>query len=59
MIMINSQGVQGKNGGGMNPAIKRHLELGIKTLQNASRDSEKLERLLKVKKRQKEQAMHT
>jgi len=34
-----------------NPAINRHFELEIKTLQNAPRDADdKLERLLKVKK---------
>jgi hypothetical protein len=47
MITINSS--QGALGG-LNPAIKRHLELQIKTLQNAPRDPDKLERLLKVKK---------
>jgi hypothetical protein len=47
MITVNSQGE------GMNPAIKRHYELQIKTLQNAHRDPDKLERLLKVKQRQK------
>jgi hypothetical protein len=53
-------GNQGGGGGGMNPAIKRHLELEIRTLQNAPRrDANKLERLLKVKERQKEEAMHT
>ena len=52
MITINSQGE------GMNPAIKRHFELEIQTLQNAPRDVNKLERLLKVKRRQKEEAMH-
>jgi hypothetical protein len=41
---------------GMNPAIKKHLELQIKTLQNAPQDPDKLERLLKVKRRQKEEA---
>jgi hypothetical protein len=41
MISISSQGELG----GMNPAMKRHLELEIKTLQNAPRDAEKLERL--------------
>ncbi|MFL6487499.1 MAG: hypothetical protein ACJ71D_12430 [Nitrososphaera sp.] len=41
---------------GMNPAIKRHLELQINTLQNAPRDAGKLERLLKTKRRQKEEA---
>ena len=33
----------------MNPAIKRHFELEIKTLQNAPRDPDKLEQLLKRK----------
>jgi hypothetical protein len=49
MIMMNSQGGEL---GGMNPAIKRHLELEIKTLQNATRDGDKLERLLKAKERE-------
>jgi hypothetical protein len=31
------------------PAMKRHLELEIKTLQNAPRDADKLEHLLQVK----------
>jgi hypothetical protein len=44
--------------GGLNYATKRHLELQIKTLQNAPRDPDKLERLLKAKRRQKEEAMH-
>jgi hypothetical protein len=58
MITINSQG--GGELGGMNPVIRRHLELEIKTLQNAPRDPEKLERLLRLKERQKEEeAMHT
>jgi hypothetical protein len=35
----------------MNPVMKKHLELEIKTLQNAPRDEEKLELLLQVKKR--------
>jgi hypothetical protein len=55
MITINSS--QGALGA-LNPAIKRHLELQIKTLQNAPRDPDKLEQLLKVKKREKEEAMH-
>jgi hypothetical protein len=58
MININSQGGEGKEGRGMNPAIKRHFELEIKTFQNAPRDVDSLERLLKVKERQKEKAMH-
>jgi hypothetical protein len=52
IIMVNSQGE------GMNPAVKKHYELQIKTLQNAPRDVDKLERLLKVKQRQKEEAMY-
>jgi hypothetical protein len=42
----------------MNPAVKRHYELEIKTLQNAPRDADKLEWLLKKKERAKEEAMH-
>ena len=44
--------------GGLSPPQKRHLELEIETLQNAPRDAEKLEKLLKAKQRQKEEAMH-
>lgn len=57
MIMRNSQG----KGGGINPAIKRHLELQIKTLQNAHRrDVNKLRQLLQVKEREKQQeTIHT
>jgi methyl coenzyme M reductase beta subunit len=51
---MNSQGKLG----GMSPPIKRHLELEIKALQNAPRDADKLERLLQVKQRQKEEALH-
>jgi hypothetical protein len=50
MITINSQG-EGELGG-INPVIKKHYELQIKTLRNAPRDADKLERLLKVKQRQ-------
>jgi methyl coenzyme M reductase beta subunit len=53
MIKINSQGQLG----GMNPAVKKHFDLQIKTLQNAPRDADKLERLLKVKEREKKEAM--
>jgi hypothetical protein len=60
MIAVNSQvgGEAKEEGWGINPVMKRHLELEIKTLQNAPRDPDKLERLLKVKQRQKEEAMH-
>ena len=51
MITIKSQGELG----GINPVIKKHYELQIKTLQNAPRDPDKLERLLKAKERQKEE----
>src|SRR5215216_7801440 len=47
-----------KDGWGLNPVMKKHLELEIKTLQNAPRDAAKLRRLLKVKQRQKEEADH-
>ena len=42
----------------MNPAMKKHLELQIKTLQKSPRDLDKLERLLIVRLRQKVNAMH-
>jgi hypothetical protein len=42
----------------MSPPLKRHLEPQIKTLENAPRDADKLRRLLQVKERQKEEAMH-
>jgi hypothetical protein len=54
ILKVNTQGELG----GMNPAVKKHYELQIKTLQNAPRDEEKLEWLLKVKQRHKEEAMH-
>src|ERR687895_2554527 len=59
MITISSsnEGIEG-GWGGMNSAVRRHLELQIKTLQNAPRDPDKLERLLKSKRRQKEEAKH-
>jgi hypothetical protein len=59
MLDVNSQ-VQGeaKDGWGINPLMKRHLELEIKTLQNAPRDAAKLRSLLELKQRQKEEAMH-
>jgi hypothetical protein len=44
---------QGGELGGLNPTIKRHLELQIKTLQNTPRDVDKLERLLKVNERKR------
>jgi hypothetical protein len=57
MLKVNSQG-RLDGGGGISPPMKRHLELEIKTLQNAPRGAEKLERLLQIKQRQKEEADH-
>jgi hypothetical protein len=59
MITMQSQvPEEARQGWGINPVMKRHLELEIKTLQNAPRDADKLRRLLEVKQRQKEEAMH-
>ena len=41
----------------INPVVNKVRELQIKVLQNAPRDAEKLEQLLKAKQRQKEEAM--
>jgi hypothetical protein len=59
MIDMQSQ-VEGqpREGWGINPIMKKHLELEIRTLQNAPRDAAKLRRLLEVKQRQKEETMH-
>jgi hypothetical protein len=37
MITTNNQGGKGRDGGRINPAIKRHLELEIKTLEIVQR----------------------
>jgi hypothetical protein len=60
MLKVDSQeaGEPREEGWGINPVMKRHLELEIKTLQNAPRDADKLRRLLELKQRQKEGAMH-
>jgi hypothetical protein len=59
MIAVNSRlGGEAREGWGINPVMKRHLESEIKTLQNAPRDADKLRKLLEVKQRQKEEAMH-
>jgi hypothetical protein len=59
MLDVNSQ-VQGeaKEGWGINPVMKRHLELEIKTLQNAPRDEGKLRELLKLKEKENEETTH-
>jgi methyl coenzyme M reductase beta subunit len=56
-----SQGIitiMDSQGEGMSPPMKKHLELEIKILENAPRDSDKLRKLLQVKQRQKEEATH-
>jgi methyl coenzyme M reductase beta subunit len=60
MISVQSQvgGAREEDGWGINLVMKRHLELEIKTLQNAPRDADKLRKLLDVKQRQKEEADH-
>jgi hypothetical protein len=52
ITIMNSQGE------GISPPIKKHLELEIKTLENAPRDADKLEWLLQAKQKQKEEAMY-
>jgi hypothetical protein len=42
----------------MNLAVKKHYELQMETLRNAPRDVNKLEWLLKTKRRQEDEAMH-
>jgi hypothetical protein len=43
----------------INPAMKRHFELQIETLQNAPRDEDKLrEELLRLREKENEQATH-
>lgn len=39
------------------PTVNEHFKLQIETLQNAPRDPDKLERLLKIKRRQKEESV--
>ena len=53
ILEINSQGAgeASKERWGINPVMKKHLELEIKTLQNAPRDADKLRRLLELKQR--------
>ena len=59
MIDVQSQVTgESKDGWGLNTVMKKHLELEIKTLQNAPRDADKLKQLLELKQRQKEEADH-
>jgi hypothetical protein len=38
--------------------LNNHFKLKIKTLQNAPRDADKLQRLLRAKERENDEAMH-
>jgi hypothetical protein len=59
MIDVQSKvGGEAKEGWGINPIMKRHLELEIKTLQNAPRDEGKLRELLKLKEKENEETTH-
>jgi hypothetical protein len=42
-------------GEGMNPEVKKHFKLQIKTLQDVPRDSDKLQALLRAKEREQKQ----
>lgn len=46
MLKINNEGELG----GIGPPLKGHLEVEIKTLENAPRQADKLRRLLQIKK---------
>ena len=52
MLTMNSQGELVR----ISSPQKRHLELHIRTLQNAPRNQDKLEQILKAKRRHKEEA---
>ena len=59
MLKVNSQGAgEPREGWGINPVMKRHFESEIKTLKNTPRDADKLRKLLELKQRQKDEAMH-
>jgi len=57
IIAMKSQGEEKQEVEGINPAITRYL-LEIKTLQNAPRDAEKLEGILEIKQKEKEETIH-
>ena len=48
---------EAKDGWGLNIVIKKHLELEIRTLQNAPIEMQ-LRRLLQIKRRQRDEADH-
>jgi F0F1-type ATP synthase delta subunit len=55
MITVNNQVGEARESWGINPVMKRHLELEIKTLQNAPTDEGKLRELLELKEKENEQ----
>jgi hypothetical protein len=55
MVRINNKSQEESEIIKINPAMKRHFELEIETLQNAPRDEDKLRELLKLKEKQNEQ----
>jgi hypothetical protein len=54
MIIVNSQEGEGELVMSPHIHIERYLDLQIMTLENATRNADKLERLLESKRRQKE-----
>ena len=55
MVRVNNKSQEESEIIKINPAMKRHFELEIETLQNAQRDEDKLRELLKLKEKQNEQ----
>lgn len=55
MVRVNNKSQEESEIIKINPAMKRHFELEIETLQNAPRDEDKLRELLKLKEKQNEQ----
>jgi hypothetical protein len=58
MVRVNNKSQEESEITRINPAMKRHLELEIETLQNAPRDEDKLRELLKLKEKENEKATH-
>jgi hypothetical protein len=58
MVRVNNKSQEESEITRINPVMKRHLELEIKTLQNAPRDEDKLRELLKLKEKENEKAIH-
>jgi hypothetical protein len=48
MVRVNNKSQEESEITRINPAMKRHFELEIETLQNAPRDEDKLRELLKA-----------